>query len=429
MVCLAIIGAGIGGCSAAYYIRRYFPRAQITLYDKATRIGGRIFTARASASGTDELGAVFFTPLNKTVCELVQELGFSLKLQRDTQNLAIWNGTEFIYKSRQSAVSQMLKLLFSYKLSVLKLRAVIQNAQRQLVTLYEEEQRRPTEIQKLFESSGLDTWYTQSFDKILIQSGLSRALINEIVTPITRVIYSQNAQLGGLAGISSLLGVYKEKTYTLDGGNSVLPHSLVAASGSTLKLDSKVISIEKTSDDTYRVSTGTQESKYHGVFIAAPLEISQIQIDGVSPPEWISQGYQRVHIQVMKGTINPRYFNLNDPTVIPSLILTTTEADPITHFNIHLVSPRGAWVTVSSTKPLPNDFLNEILIQGRLIQDHTWNAAYPIFKPIETVPPTQLDKGLMYINAIESAVSSLESSTFAAFNAVQMFKKDSNVGC
>jgi prenylcysteine oxidase/farnesylcysteine lyase len=205
MVRLAIIGAGIGGCSAAYYIRRYFPRAQITLYDKDTRIGGRIFTARASESGTDELGAVFFTPINKTVCNLVQELGFNLKLRRDTQNLAIWNGTEFIYKSRQSTVSQMLKLLFSYKLSVLKLRVVLQNAQRQLLMLYDKAQRSPTEIQKLFEISGLDTWHTQSLDKIRLQAGLSRALVNEIVTPITRIIYSQDAQLGGLAGISSLL--------------------------------------------------------------------------------------------------------------------------------------------------------------------------------------------------------------------------------
>jgi prenylcysteine oxidase/farnesylcysteine lyase len=84
-------------------------------------------------------------------------------------------------------------------------------------------------------------------------------------------------------------------------------------------------------------------------------------------------------------------------------------------------------VTVTSNKPLPTDFPDNILNQGELIHDHTWNTAYPMFKPIKTLPPTRIDKGLMYINAIEPAVASLESSTFAAVNAIQMIKKDSEV--
>ncbi|MCW4040990.1 MAG: NAD(P)-binding protein, partial [Candidatus Bathyarchaeota archaeon] len=66
MVHYAIIGAGLGGCSAAYYIRRYFPRSQITLYERSKRIGGRILTTTIG-SGKKELGAVFFTSLNQTI--------------------------------------------------------------------------------------------------------------------------------------------------------------------------------------------------------------------------------------------------------------------------------------------------------------------------------------------------------------------------
>ena len=44
---LAVVGAGIGGCSAAYFARKTLPGIKLTIYDAQDRIGGRILTYNA----------------------------------------------------------------------------------------------------------------------------------------------------------------------------------------------------------------------------------------------------------------------------------------------------------------------------------------------------------------------------------------------
>jgi hypothetical protein len=78
---------------------------------------------------------------------------------------------------------------------------------------------------------------------------------------------------------------------------------------------------------------------------------------------------------------------------------------------------------VTSTEPVGDCLLDELFRDGRTVLDHAWELAYPVFKPIQKVPLTCLDKGLVYLNVMESAVSSLESSAFAALNGVRAVKE------
>ena len=125
----------------------------------------------------------------------------------------------------------------------------------------------------------------------------------------------------------------------------------------------------------------------------------------------------------MKGTVDSRYFNLDASTKLPSTILTSKEADPITRFSVRESTRDESWVTLTSTEPIGNDLLDDLFKNGRTILDHTWKAAYPVFKPTQKIPSTFLDKGLIYLNAIESAASSLESSAFAALNGIKAVKE------
>ena len=43
---IAIIGAGITGLSAAHYLRRDYPDAEIDVYEQSDRVGGKIKTYR-----------------------------------------------------------------------------------------------------------------------------------------------------------------------------------------------------------------------------------------------------------------------------------------------------------------------------------------------------------------------------------------------
>ena len=421
---LAVIGAGIGGCSAAYYAHKLLPNSKVTVYETENRIGGRILTYNG-AKLNNEVGAAFFNPTNNTVCNLVEELGLKVKKIEESLNIAVWNGTKIIFKSSQLKFFTMLNLLTKYKLSVPKLLLSLREANTQIKKLYKKEEK-PTELWELFESIGLDKWYKMPFDQILIEMGIDKKFIDELITPITRIIYSQNAKLGGFAGLISLLGVYNESMYSLKDGNDTLPRKLLETSKSKVKLESKVKSIEKTSKNCFRVSIGEKTSVFDGVIIATPLEGADIKFDGVANQKWQAREYQKIYIQIMKGVVNLNYFNLDASSKLPHIILTSKEADPITRFSFNKSTKNESWLTVTSTKPIGDDLVEAIFKKGKTILCHTWKAAYPIFNPIQKIPPNCLDNGLLYLNTIESAASSLESSTFAALNSINTLKKQLN---
>jgi len=421
MVKLAVIGAGIGGCSAAYFARKYLPDSKVTVYEMGNRVGGRVLTFKGEKMKI-EIGAAFFNPTNKIVCNLVDEMGLKVKKLEESRDIAVWNGTKIIFKSSQQMFYSMLKL-FKYKFSVPKLLFLLREANGKIKKLYKKE--KPAEFWELFESIGLDKWYKMGFDQILVEMGIDRKFIDELITPITRIIYSQNAGLGGFAGLSSLLGVYGESMYSLKEGNDVLPRKLLEASESNVKLGSKVKSIQKTSNGSFRVLVGDNAPVFDGVIVAAPLEGADITFEGIAK-QWQAREYQKIYIKLMKGVVNLRYFNLETSTKLPSIILTSKEADPITRFSVNKSTKDESWVTVTSTEPIGNDLVDDLFKNGRTILGYTWSAAYPIFKPTKKIPSTCLGKGLLYLNAIESAASSLESSTFAALNSIKTLKEQLN---
>jgi phytoene dehydrogenase-like protein len=421
MVNLAIIGAGIGGCSAAYFAHKHLPDSKVTVYEGEDRVGGRILTFNAKEM-KNEIGATFFNPINKIVGDIVKEMNLNITKLEEPTDIAVYDGTEIVFKSSQSKFYTMLQLLTKYKLSVPRLLLRLVNAKGKIKKWYEEE--RPVEFWELFEQLGLDKWYKMPLDQILVEMGVDRNLIDEIITPITRIIYSQNAELGGFAGLSSLLGVYEESMYSLEDGNDALPRKLLEKSNSKVKLRCKVKSIEKTSKGSFRVSSEDNSSVFDAVIIATPLEVADITFEGIADQKRQAREYQRIYIKVMHGTVDPKYFNLDASTKLPSIILTSKEADPITRFSIKESTRDESWVTVTSTEQIGNDLLDELFqADGKTVLDHTWKAAYPIFKPTQKIPSTCLDKGLVYLNVIESAASSLESSAFAALNSIRTVKE------
>ena len=422
MVTLAVIGAGIGGCSTAYFASKYLPDSKITVYELQNRIGGRVLSFHGKKIKS-ELGASFFNPTNRTLCNLVNEMDLKVTKLEESRDIAVWNGTEIIFKSNHPMIHTMINLFTKYKLSIPKLLLILMEANRKIKRLYKNE--KPAEFSELFESVGLDKWYKKPFDQILVEMGIDRKLIDDLITPISRIIYSQDAELGGFAGLSSLLGVFGEAIYSLKDGNDVLPRKLIEASNAKVKLESKVKSIKKMFNGSFRVTAGEDTSVFDAVIVATPLEVAEITFGGVSE-QFQAREYQKIYIRLMKGKVNSRYFNLGS-SKLPSVILTSKEANPITRFSINKsINDDESWVAVTSTDPLDEDLLYDLFKNGRTILDHTWNAAYPIFKPTEKIPPTCLDKGLLYNNAIESAASSLESSAFAALNSIKALKGQLN---
>jgi hypothetical protein len=417
---LAVVGAGVGGCFAAYFARKYLSGVKITIFDSKDRIGGRILTCDASGVNL-ELGAAFFNAFNRTLLETVRAEQLKIAPVKNSRDFAVWNGSELVFRSANQSFVNNLRLLVKYKLDLARAFLLVRKVRRQVAKLYEETLRKPSELGKIFESIRLDEWYKRQFFEVLVERGISEAFIDKIVTPLTRVIYSQNASLGGFAGISSLIGAYSGSTYRLAKGNSTLPVHLAKASNATIKLSQKVDVIEKTPRGTYRVHAGDDVAVFDTVIVATPLELAGIKFEGIAMGGWEPQQYQVVYKRVMRGVFDPDYFGLDGSAAFPAIVLTTKDAGPITHYSIQRVGDGESLVTISSPEPLSDNVFNGVFRNGGvLVLDHCWEAAYPVFKPVTRVPLTCIDNRLMYLSAAEPVVSSIETSALSALNAVRM---------
>jgi len=416
---IAVVGAGIGGCSAAYFARKLHPSTNITIYDSQDRIGGRILTCNAAGRPL-ELGAAFFNRFNRTLSDIVNtERLKTTPVER--MDFAVWNGSKFVFRSNKESLTTFLKLFTKYTLSLTRTYLLLRKVRAQVAKLYQEEHENPTDIHQIFESTHLDKWHNKTFHETLKERNINQAFIDEIATPITRTIYSQNEDLGAFAGISALIGVYSGETCRLAEGNSSLPNHLARASNATIKLSQKVDAVEKTPKDTYRVHTEKDTTIFDSIIIATPLELADIKFEGTPLHGYRTQTYQTVYRSAMRGIFNPAYFNLNNTTEPPATILTTKETGPITQYSIQKASHGESMVTISSTEPLNHATFNDIFKNSPApVFNHRWKAAYPIFKPLNKLPPTRIDTRLMYLSAMEPAVSSMETSALSAKNAVQM---------
>jgi len=160
---------------------------------------------------------------------------------------------------------------------------------------------------------------------------------------------------------------------------------------------------------------------FDGVIIATPLELAAIRFDGLSVQDWLPQTYQAVYKSVMRGVFDPDYFGLENSADPPATVLTTKDSGPITQYSIHKASDGQSLVTISSPEPLNHNAFNGLFKDGGVrVLEHCWKAAYPVFRPLPRLPPTRIDERLMYVNAIEPAVSSMETSALSALNAVRM---------
>jgi hypothetical protein len=190
-------------------------------------------------------------------------------------------------------------------------------------------------------------------------------------------------------------------------------------------LGRKIDKIEKISKGTYQICTRDEKAVFDGVIIAAPLELADIELDGLSLNDLQPQQYQSVYKQVKRGVFDQDYFGLKKSADPPAIILTTKDADPITQYSIQKVNNGETLVTVSSPKPLNSNVFKGVFKNGGVkVLKHYWKAAYPIFKPVNKIPQTHIDKRFIYLSAVEPSVSSMETSALSALNAVRILSKE-----
>lgn len=108
---IAVIGAGIAGLTAAYYLKKL--GYTVTVYEAANRVGGRMTTDKINGYLIDR-GAQFLSTYYSTLMPLIKELGMST----DLLEASSWMGIVRGQKIRKISINHLLSPILSGYLSI-----------------------------------------------------------------------------------------------------------------------------------------------------------------------------------------------------------------------------------------------------------------------------------------------------------------------
>ncbi|XP_066495720.1 prenylcysteine oxidase 1-like [Tiliqua scincoides] len=441
---IGVIGAGIGGTAAAYFLRQKFGRDVLIDVFERGEVGGRLATL--NVDGQDyEAGGDVIHPQNLHMKHFAKDLGLST-LQRQFSPLGIYNGDEFVFEESSYYLWNLIKLFWNYGLNPLRMYIWVQEILDKFMRIYHYQSHDyafSTNEGLLHALGGASFMQllNQTIEEAMQEAGFSQKFINETVTAIMRFNYGQGASVSGFVGVISLLGV-DPGLWSVEGGNKLVCSGLLSASkaqlisGSVLSLEEKTRQKGRSGDPvkqydvTYHSKSGLTTELYDIVLIATPLqpEIAHIAFHNFSPPiQEFSRHYHQTVTTLVHGHINATFFGYRDPSQFEPSSIFTMENPKLFINGIIIVFP----VKKSARKPplgppvwrvfshnsLTKEQLNLLFSSYDFIEEKNW-LAYPKYNSQESVPPIILHDQMYYLNGIEWLASAMEMSAIAAKNAV-----------
>ncbi|WP_330633565.1 prenylcysteine lyase family protein [Halocatena halophila] len=434
---LAIVGSGIAGCAAADFARQQFTNIEIDVFEQQSRIGGRI-RETAFASDTFETGATAFHDESRYMMKYVDrfnlELANPVKPRQKPTNapmmglsFGIWDGQRFLAKM-SGALRDRLTILRKYGLSFPRLWWQSRRVFKQFNSLYD-----VLEAGGSFKSpdemlARVDLYDTaqQSAMEHLREHAVSQACIHQVLDPISRTLYGQDARMSAVVDLYMFKAIASNSWYSIRERNSLLLDHLLDAASATIHMETKITAIDANTG-SYTLTAAeppTEYGPYDAVIIATPLEKTDIELNGGAPPVSSDREYQSMYINLVNGVLDPTYFELGAQDDLPDAISTTTDVDESFTSIVTLVRENGGTniYHVTATSIVPNDLFLEVFSSIEDIERFSWEA-YPVYEPPLLWPPFQLDHGIYYTNAMESAISSMETEVMGSRNVVNLLSR------
>ncbi|PWN36762.1 uncharacterized protein FA14DRAFT_140693 [Meira miltonrushii] len=500
---VAIIGAGAGGSSAAYFLSKAQTKLEnlgfgaqgidITLFERDERIGGRTTVVHAYDDENlpaIELGASIFADVNKNLQRASKQFNLETgaKLGEDGVT-GVWDGQQFLIEGLDDGWWNSAKMFWRYGYSPLTTQKLVGKTVDAFLRLYDpaymhksKDEKKATDTNN--SSSNTESGYpwrtiedlakAMSFDQMVARSAgdyfylqsVSKLFIEEIIEAATLVNYGQEVySIHGLGGSVSLAA---SGATGVVGGNYKIFESMLGhceALHLRLGIHGEVTGLAKFKTLTEAGSTtkwwlGTK-SGYGGlfdaVFIAAPwhsADITLLNTNAVIP----TPRYVHLHVTLVitkADQPNPAYFGRGEKDVIPNSILTSHASvrkaeeeeekkkkrkedgddknrGPKLDFNsltyLEKIPSRTEEgkedhiVKLFSQERLSDDKLNEIFGQDSILWTYRkeWDA-YPYLTPTTTFPKIKADDNLYFLNAMETFISTMETATLSARNAVALY--------
>eukprot|EP00743_Colponemidia_sp_Colp-15_P001589 GILK01001735.1.p1 GENE.GILK01001735.1~~GILK01001735.1.p1 ORF type:complete len:490 (-),score=76.05 GILK01001735.1:728-2197(-) len=444
---VAVVGAGVGGASAAQFVRDALgPEAELVVFERDERVGGRTTTSLVG-DFTAEAGASIYHEKNKHFHDAAVRCGFKPVRPKGEGRMGIWNGKELIWQeSSWGDVFTLGSLLLRYGLSPLRVKNIVQDALHRFLMLYELPTPWKT-VEEALQRVDLLSWTNITTTDLLLRSGVSPLYVNEFITAVTRVQYGQNVStLHGLQDLIAMCGT--SELFHIPKGNFQVAECMLKNATAAVLHNTTVKSITKTASNLqkYTVEGIRTNSKgetvdvsdtFDAVVIATPLEFTNISFVNMQIPDdkRMARDYQTIYSTFVVGLLNQTYFHQSATETGVGAVLTTEESKdlPFTSMSrLHTFNDTYSNMSVFkffSRKPLKEEELDRLFVQRVHHQQVSWQA-YPVQRPIgpdfdmHGFPPVYLDDHIYYVNAFESATSCMECSMVSAANIARLIQQD-----
>lgn len=428
---IGVIGAGIAGASFVHFINQAVAKnCSITVFEKENRLGGRVKNDKLGG-GLIEQGATLIHSSNHYLQDIIETYDLQKTKphggEGEAETLAIWDGEEFKLNTSRNSLMSTMQMLLAYGLSLSDLSDLVKATIPKWQQVYHQlgEGTSYSSPEALFKAINLYDLTQQTSYDFFKEKGIKDDLVYEFIDCISRVNYHQDGNINAFTDIVSLAGAGIDggSLFSVDGGNDLMIKSILQnQSNVRLQLNQPITTINTLAENgniQYELITEKGDRDTFDIVVAAcPLDLAQISLPGHSLK--MDRQYQTVHANFIAGEIDYSYFNnvSNKPQTI-----FTIENDDIPFVSIAKTSYAPEWdvpiYKVFSRNPLNDSFFDQTF-KNRKGQTHQEWKAYTVLSPMTEWPPFKINEGLFYINAMESAVSAMETETVAARNVANL---------
>ena len=452
---IAIIGAGIGGLSAAHYLKNSQIQNinKIDIFEKNSRLGGRIQTEKIF-NRKQNSGASFYIKENKIIVSLIQEL--ELKEIRCTENnldnFGIYdNNKNFLFSLGHSKAQNTLKMTQRYGNSNQELFSILTKFLENLKKTYEALEKKIffEKLEDYVKYIKIDELISISFKEYLLKQSLNPLYLDEFVRSFLNIIYNQkieeiNSFAGSIALINSFLPVYE-----VEGGNDLIINKLAekligkiskniksSESYKNIKVkiykNSEVLKVERKENSklslnykTFDISDKIKnlQKEYDIVILAAPKEQSRINLPiDQSDLQKIDLTPEKDYLYMIKGKLIDNLFHVLN-SELPGLLIPHHDSESD---NISSITKIGEnQFKINSNLPLSNKILRKYFQKDYTVEYiKYWDMACAKFLPVkaENLPKFEISENLFYLNLIEKIGTCMELSMISSSNVVNILE-------
>lgn len=439
---IAVIGAGSGGSSAAYYLQKYSSHGyDITIFEKSDYIGGRSTTVDAldDPKYPVELGGSVFVSANKILVLAVEKFNLTTKKfgeidnERGDNDVAVWNGEQVVFTLDDGWFS-VIKLVWNYGLAPFKAYALTTSFIKTFLAFFYNSHFPFPNLTELVVQAGFDNALNETGDLYLEDSGVPEKYSQEIIQAVTRVNYASN--LDQIHGLGTLVGLAASGAVSVVGGNWRIFENFIIDSQAILKLNTTVTSIKK-ADGHWKVKylendQLTSEAFDH-VIIAAPLNQTLIKgLDKKVTSKLPEVNYTELHVTLFSSKLRLSGVYFNESEIGPSVITTPTLNATIPFTSVSIVdyiAETGDFIyKIFSFEVIEDEFITKLFppaFEVTWIKRKLWKS-YPKLVTREEFGGFQIDDSLWYGNIIEPFISTMETSALAGANIAGLISATTN---